>query len=306
MGVHGHADARLTGELLRRYERQAVLLDQPRELPDSVRVLLARSGIYRFLGIPEPEMFDAHTNFAYSTVATAPSPASSGTSLVVHAGDGSLFPAVPFNATVWPAATQPLSTNAEIVRVTARSTDTLTITRAQESSSARSILAGDQIAATVTQKTLNDVENALGCKIYRTTTQSISSGAWTAISFDSERFDTDSMHESVTHPTRITFNTAGKWMVAGNYQIAANGTGTRWIAIYPNGSSTALAQFGPNPGTASFDARMNVALIHDFAVNDYIELQVYQDSGGNLNIKPKSGSGGGDFDPWFSAVLLGA
>lgn len=103
-------------------------------------------------------MADSHKNFAYSLVATAPSPATSGTSLVVTAGQGTLFPAVPFNATVWPAGSNPLSTNAEIVRVTAITTDTLTITRAQESSSARSIIVGDQIAATITAKTLTDVE----------------------------------------------------------------------------------------------------------------------------------------------------
>jgi hypothetical protein len=101
---------------------------------------------------------DAHANFAVSTVATAPSPASSGTSLVVAAGQGALFPTVPFNATVWPVSTQPTTANAEIVRVTNISTDTLTITRAQESSSARTVIVGDQIAATVTAKTLTDVE----------------------------------------------------------------------------------------------------------------------------------------------------
>ncbi len=103
-------------------------------------------------------IFDSHSNFAYSTVLTAPSPASSGTSLVVQAGDGTKFPTAPFNATVWPSGSQPTTTNAEIVRVTNISTDTFTITRAQESSSARTILVGDQIAATITAKTITDVE----------------------------------------------------------------------------------------------------------------------------------------------------
>ncbi|MBI4092239.1 MAG: hypothetical protein HY427_03485 [Candidatus Levybacteria bacterium] len=105
-------------------------------------------------------MPDAHKNFAYSTVLTAPSPANTGTSLVVQSGDGTKFPTVPFNATVWPTGVQPLTTNAEIVRVTAISTDTFTITRAQESSTARSIVVGDQIAATITAKTLTDAEGA--------------------------------------------------------------------------------------------------------------------------------------------------
>ncbi len=53
---------------------------------------------------------------------------------------------------------QPTTANSEIVRVTAISTDTFTITRAQESTSARTIVVGDQIADTITVKTLTDVE----------------------------------------------------------------------------------------------------------------------------------------------------
>lgn len=106
--------------------------------------------------------FDAHANFAYSTVLTAPSPATSGTSLVVQSGDGAKFPAVPFNASVWPVGVLPIASNAEIVRVTAVSTDTLTIVRTQESTSARTIVVGDQIAATITKKTFTDIENGDG------------------------------------------------------------------------------------------------------------------------------------------------
>lgn len=103
-------------------------------------------------------MADNHKNFAFSNVATAPSPADSGTSLVVTAGHGTKFPTVPFNATVWPAGVQPLTSNAEIVRVTEISTDTFTITRTQESTSARSIIVGDQIANTITALALTDAE----------------------------------------------------------------------------------------------------------------------------------------------------
>lgn len=103
-------------------------------------------------------MPDAHKNFASSLVATAPSPATSGTSLVVTTGEGTKFPTPPFNATIWPAGATPTTANAEIVRVTAVSTDTLTITRAQESTSARTVIVGDQIVAGITAKTLTDVE----------------------------------------------------------------------------------------------------------------------------------------------------
>jgi hypothetical protein len=100
---------------------------------------------------------DALKNFAYSNVATAPSPATSGTSLVVTAGQGSYFPATPFDATIWPSGAQPTNTNAEIVRVTNVSTDTFTITRAQYGTTAQSIAVGYQIAQTVDANLLNQL-----------------------------------------------------------------------------------------------------------------------------------------------------
>lgn len=104
--------------------------------------------------------FDAKHNFAFSIVVTPPSPATSGTSLTVNSGDGAKFPAVPFNAVVWPSSVQPSTSNAEIVRVTAIVGDTLTITRTQEGTSARSIAANDQIAQNITAKYLTDIETA--------------------------------------------------------------------------------------------------------------------------------------------------
>lgn len=101
-------------------------------------------------------------NFAITTVSVAPSPADTGTSLTVATSAGELFPEVPFNVTVWPTGEIPLSTNAEIVTVTNRVGDVFTIERQKESSSSRSILVGDQIAATITAKTAHDINN-LNC-----------------------------------------------------------------------------------------------------------------------------------------------
>jgi hypothetical protein len=103
---------------------------------------------------------DAHKNFGISAVATAPTPALSGTTLNVTTGEGALFPAVPFNVVVWPAGSSPTSANAEILRVTSKGTgDDWTVTRTQESSSSRAIGLGDQVSAAITAKTLTDVED---------------------------------------------------------------------------------------------------------------------------------------------------
>jgi hypothetical protein len=101
---------------------------------------------------------DPYKNFAVSTVATAPSPATTGTSLAVEAGNGTYF-SEGANAVVCPAGEQPTWSNAEIVRITAISTDTFTITREQESTSARTIAVGDVIFQGITDTWLDDLLN---------------------------------------------------------------------------------------------------------------------------------------------------
>src|SRR4029434_4016236 len=109
--------------------------------------------------MPAPT-FDAHRNFAITTIAVPPSPSTTGTSLTVTAGDGAIFPTVPFNASILPVGVRPTPAVAEIVRVTARSGDVFTIARVQEGSTARAIIAGDLIAATITANAVQDVEGA--------------------------------------------------------------------------------------------------------------------------------------------------
>ena len=85
-------------------------------------------------------------DFATSTVLTAPSPADSGTSLVVTAGHGARFPAAPFYVTVHPPSEMPTLDNAEKILVTAKSTDTFTITREQGDTTAKEIEVGWRIS----------------------------------------------------------------------------------------------------------------------------------------------------------------
>jgi hypothetical protein len=106
--------------------------------------------------------FDAHANFGVSSVAVAPSPATTGTSLTVATGEGTRFPVAPFNATLAPAGVLATPANAEIVRVTARSGDVLTITRAQEGTVARAVVVGDLCVASITAKALQDIESGTG------------------------------------------------------------------------------------------------------------------------------------------------
>ena len=88
-------------------------------------------------------------DFATSTVLTAPSTPTAGTSLVVQAGHGVRFPAAPFYVVAHPPAEFPTLDNAEKLLVTAKSTDTFTITRAQGDTTAKSIDVGWRISNAV-------------------------------------------------------------------------------------------------------------------------------------------------------------
>jgi hypothetical protein len=116
--------------------------------------------------MPADPQFDLHSNFGITTVLTPPSPPTTGTSIVLVAGGGALFPVAPYNVVVAPAGQMPAATTSEIMRVTARSADTLTVIRVQEGTVARSIIAGDVVFAAITKKTLSDIEDYMPNPIY--------------------------------------------------------------------------------------------------------------------------------------------
>ena len=93
-------------------------------------------------------------NNAFSTLAAGIN--ASVTSLAVASGEGARFPALSsgqyFYATLIDS-----SNNLEIIKCTARSSDTLTIVRNQESSGAKTFSSGDRIALRLTALGLNDI-----------------------------------------------------------------------------------------------------------------------------------------------------
>ncbi len=140
--------------------------------------------------------------------------------------------------------------------------------------------------------------NTIGCRLIRGTAQTIANATWTAIQFDAEYFDTDTMHDNVTNNTRITIRTAGYYMIGGCVEWVSNTTGMRLMQIWKNNAVVLTSavhnsdQYGAAPGTLS--------TVHYLAVNDYIELLVYQASGGNLNTATMY-----DYSPVFWAMRIG-
>ena len=97
-------------------------------------------------------------DFATGIVATAPSPAISGTSLTLQVGEGARMPAVPFTVTAHPASEMPTLDNAEKLLVTDITGDVLTIVRAQGETTAKSIAAGWRVTNALFLEDLNQKE----------------------------------------------------------------------------------------------------------------------------------------------------
>jgi hypothetical protein len=145
-----------------------------------------------------------------------------------------------------------------------------------------------------------------GVRLEKSGNQSIADGTFTDVTWDTEKFDTDAFHDPSTNTDRITIP-AGK---AGYYFISA---GTRFtdyanndtrtaLRIMKNGTSVGISYLQNVGNTNGFPTNM-YSLIINLAVSDYIECNVYQNSGGAKNLNGNSESTGISY---FQAVYLGA
>jgi len=124
----------------------------------------------------------------------------------------------------------------------------------------------------------------VGVSVYKSGNQSIANATFTAVTFDSETFDTDAFHSTSSNTSRFTVPSgkAGKYLLTGVIAFAT-GTGTREVAIYKNG---AAVNYGVTlPASANpLGTYMPISYVLSLAVADYVEIFVYQNSGGALNV----------------------
>lgn len=141
-----------------------------------------------------------------------------------------------------------------------------------------------------------------GCRITRTTTQSIAHSTLVEIQFDAEVFDNDGMHSTSTNNTRITINTAGIWDIGfnGSYVTGADYTRTE-IIIRVNGSLEIARDI--RAGVPSQIQSISANTVYQFSVGDYIEFVTRQVNGAST---ARNLEAIGDRTPQAYAVRLGS
>ena len=121
----------------------------------------------------------------------------------------------------------------------------------------------------------------IACKATRGADQTISNDTTTAIAWTSEDFDTHAVHDTATNNSRLTAPIAGIYEVSGIGRFQTNGTGSRVFRIRLNGTSTIASQ--EFAGNASIELASCLTTLVQLAAGGYVEFDVYQNSGGNLD-----------------------
>jgi hypothetical protein len=123
----------------------------------------------------------------------------------------------------------------------------------------------------------------IGCRVYNSTVQSIPNNTVTAVTFDSEFYDTDGIHSTSSNTSRFTVppGMGGKWRISfEGYWDSASGT-VQIVYFYKNGS-----EFSPKL-RRRIDASSSgvVEIVYprsatlDLVAGDYIEVYVLQNKG---------------------------
>jgi hypothetical protein len=137
----------------------------------------------------------------------------------------------------------------------------------------------------LTQAQYNTIASGIGCRLYRATDQTIGNASVEYVNYSNERWN-EGITWSISEPSVIIIDTSGTYIIVVQNQWSnSSSTGIRITAILLNGE-TYLA-YQSNAGSLLYQ---NVSTIYKFEADDYIQIAVYQTSGGNLNLQ-KDASG---------------
>lgn len=151
----------------------------------------------------------------------------------------------------------------------------------------RTWVVGELVTASFMNTNIRDAGNFLTAVPifagHATVAQSIPTNTGTSLLIDTEDTDPDSGHSTVTNTARYTAQTAGWWRFGGGGSLAANATGARlcWVdkngAGQLNGSATSFAPTAANPP----EMTVKTGFVN-LLVNDFVQIQLFQSSGGAL------------------------
>ena len=121
-------------------------------------------------------------------------------------------------------------------------------------------------------------------QLHQTTTQTIATGAFTAVTFTSENIDRRGQHSTTVNTSRVTATAdLGTYFVIGQVVWATSATGTRRCRFTDSGVTALLGAAGLYPPAPTFATSVAFGVWQPATSTSYLELEAFQDSGGNLD-----------------------
>jgi len=121
-----------------------------------------------------------------------------------------------------------------------------------------------------------------GARVYNNANLAIPHNTWTVLTFNSERYDTNVIHDNAINNSRLTCKTAGKYLIIGHAQFAENATANRYFKIR-EGGDTDIVAFTINAQTGALTSCV-LSTIYNLSLNEYVEFMVFQNCTAPLNI----------------------
>jgi hypothetical protein len=153
-------------------------------------------------------------------------------------------------------------------------------------------------ATTITSAWGNSVKSATdflanppACKAYKSTGHSVPTATDTALTWDTEAFDTDNMHSLVTNTDRLTMNTAGLYVVTLQIQFPFDaGGGERMGSLYLNNTTLIARDRRLSHSVGVGTTNMTLTTLYKFAAGDWVQPTAYQASGTTMTVTQGIGS----------------
>ena len=146
-------------------------------------------------------------------------------------------------------------------------------------------------------------------RVYNSSNITITNATWMTLTFDSERWDTNNLHDINSNTSRLTAPNDGVYLIECMGRFDANTTGVRSTFLIVNangnvnngttiactgipalatGAPTSIQQDkdGPIVMASPTKSPFMVSSIYQLTTGDYVECFVYQNSGVNLAVLP--------------------
>ena len=104
------------------------------------------------------------------------------------------------------------------------------------------------------------------------------------MTFDSERWDTNALHDTSSNTSRLTAPVDGRYHIFGHVDFDSAAGGFRRVVIRVNGAGNEEIAVQTGPGDALHDTVLSVSTHYELMAGDYVELVVCQDSGAPVDV----------------------